>query len=152
MKKIILIISVCLILISCHTISNEVYYPRRQFIDKIINNPDSLISLIDKSTYWDSVARHSTLLDDTLISYIPYIKKFKENGYSYIYYKYWPFESPEENWIILQDETKIMCRSNKLYLNFFFETKNQRWILYKISKDKKNTKELYDDFIRMEHE
>ena len=146
------IILVNLLLISCGCPLNlgeqSIMPARKKFINSILENPDNIISIIDNSLYYSSRQRTYFITDDSLKSYISYIKKLTTNGYRYVFYSSVPStnESTISNEIIYIDEIKIKGNDNNLFINFYFWTENNKWILHSIDRWLKNTFERYEEF------
>jgi hypothetical protein len=151
MKKIIFLLSSAIIftlLLSCKSFWNRNENSKSWFIDSILHHPDNINSIIDKSKYYDVEMRKTTLQDDTLKSYIQYIKNLSQNGYDYTYYLCYPNQSwdPDINNVSFWEEIKVKGKGNNLYINFYFQTKNNKWILTNIDRWEKTGFERLKEF------
>ena len=156
MKRIINILAIILTVIitlscSCRWDRDVKYIPiaRKIFIDSILKNPDKIIPIIDNSLYYSSRQRKYFISDDTLKSYKKYIRNLVKDGYHYVFYATIPSvsESTISNNTTYYDEIKIKGNNNDLYINFYFELENNKWVLNSIDRFEKNSFQRYEEFI-----
>jgi hypothetical protein len=140
---IILTVIITLSCSSCRWDTDVKYIPiaRKIFIDSILNNPDQIIPIIDNSLYYSSRQRTSFITDDTLKSYEKYIKSLSKDGFKYVFFATIPHrnESTISNEMFYYEEIKIKGTINDLYINFYFELENNKWVLHSIDRFKKNS-------------
>ena len=113
----------------------EYGFTDKKFIDKIMEEPDNIITIIDSSRYYHKQFREGLLKDTILKSYIPYIKSLRKNGYTYVYVESFIVEQSYEGVTCLKD-VKLKSKQEELYLNFVFETIDCQWKLERLNIDK----------------